>query len=207
MNAGSPLSREPVENLAWRNLSDGKYSVWVNQFTRRERDNPGFEIQWDYQGDTRMLSYPKSLRNYENVQVCEFTVKKGKVVAMTPSSEMVVGSKEEEKWGLSTGRFVPVKTAMLSPNHWGDGGAGNRHHFFVLKGCRNPDRILGFFNEYLREDLYRDHRKVFEVLASKTKIDPSDSQLSGVGFSSTRRDRATFAVQKDGSRRTYKVHF
>ena len=29
------------------------------------------------------------------------------------------------------------------------------------------------------------HRKVFELLAGKTKVEPSDDQLSGVGLSST----------------------
>jgi hypothetical protein len=32
------------------------------------------------------------------------------------------------------------------------------------------------------------HRRVFEVLGNKTKCQPSNNQLSGVGFSSTRSD-------------------
>lgn len=95
---------------------------------------------------------------------------------------------------------------MLSPNYWGDKGSGNKHYLFMLRGCKNPDPIRGFFNEFLRSDL-TPHRKVFEILAGKTQCAPADEQLSGVGFSSTRHDRATFSVRKGGATRTYNVQF
>ena len=94
---------------------------------------------------------------------------------------------------------------MLSPNYWG-GSEGNKHHIFVLRGCKNPDPVRGFFNEYLRKDLH-EHRKVFEVLGSKTRCEPAEEQLSGIGFSSTKHDRATFVVRKGDATRTYNVQF
>lgn len=59
--------------------------------------------------------------------------------------------------------------------------------FFILKDCKNPDTPNGFFNEYLRNDL-NDHRKVFEALGSRMKVQPSDNQLSGLGFNMTERN-------------------
>jgi hypothetical protein len=57
----------------------------------------------------------------------------------------------------------------------------------IINECKNPDNIRGFFNEYLKQDL-NEHRKVFEYLADKTKIDYNDKQLSGLGFSLTQKN-------------------
>jgi len=92
-----------------------------------------------------------------------------------------------------------VSMMMLSPNHWDENEAGNRHHFFVLNGCINPDRARGFYNEFLRTDLIA-HRKVFELLADKMKCEESSEQLSGVGFSSTKRDEIICKVNGTFSR-------
>jgi len=73
----------------------------------------------------------------------------------------------------------------------------------MLKGCKNPDATRGIYNEFLRSDLDQ-HRKVFEIVGSKTKCQPSDDQLSGLGFSSTRSDVVTIVVN---GRRAYNVEF
>ena len=44
--------------------------------------------------------------------------------------------------------------------------------------------VRGIYNEFLTGAL-EPHRKVFEVLGNRTKCQPSDKQLSGVGFSET----------------------
>ena len=83
---------------------------------------------------------------------------------------------------------------MLSPNYWDDqSGIGNRHVFFMLKGCVNDEGPNGFFNEYLRSDLI-EHRKVFEALGSKMRVEPSNDQLSGIGFSTTQRNSVVVKV-------------
>lgn len=209
MNAGSGQTREPVENLAFepRHLTHGEYEVYVNQFSRREGTDVGFEIEYECDGKLISLSYDKAVKQNENVPVLSFKVKNGVVTEFVSGDRMTASSRQVEKWGVTTGLTVPVDTVLLSPNHWHEaGGRGNKHHLFVLRGCKNPGQVRGFFNEYLRSDLHQ-HRKVFEVLGSKTMCSPSDDQLSGVGFSSTRHDRATFIVRKDGSTRTYNVQF
>ena len=60
----------------------------------------------------------------------------------------------------------------------------------MLKGCKNPDSVRGFYNEFLRGDM-NEHRKVFEMLASNMKAEYSDEQLSGVGFSTTNKQEIT----------------
>jgi len=82
---------------------------------------------------------------------------------------------------------------MNSPNHWDGECTGNKHVFFMLKDCNNPDKARGFYNEFLSDNL-NTHRKVFEVLASKMKADPTTDQLSGLGFSTTKKDHVICRV-------------
>ena len=95
---------------------------------------------------------------------------------------------------------------MFSPNFWdGQKGIGNKHYFFMLEGCTNTDTPRGFFNEFLNQDLM-EHKRVFEVLGNKMSVKESDNQLSGLGFSSTKRD--SIIVKVEGSfNRTLKVNF
>ena len=79
---------------------------------------------------------------------------------------------------------------------------GNKHYFFMLDGCRNPSDVRGFYNEFLSDDLTK-HRKVFEMISGLMKCEPSDSQLSGLGFSSTQRN--ALSVKCDG--RPYTITF
>ncbi len=79
---------------------------------------------------------------------------------------------------------------------------GNKHYFFMLDGCNNPDSVRGFYNEFLSDE-FRPNRKVFEVLSGSMKCTPEKDQLSGLGFSSTQPNELYIKV--DG--RPYKVMF
>lgn len=106
---------------------------------------------------------------------------------------------------IDTNKFHKVNVMMLSPNYWDEQGIGNKHYFFMLDDCKNPEPVRGFFNEYLNSEL-TPHRKVFEVLADKMKTPYQEHQLSGLGFSSTMRN--SVIVKVDGTfSRTLKVNF
>jgi len=65
--------------------------------------------------------------------------------------------------------------------------------------CINPDNPNGFFNEYLKQEL-AEHKRVFEVLGSKMKVEDDENQLSGLGFSSTLREQVICKVEGNISR-------
>jgi hypothetical protein len=75
----------------------------------------------------------------------------------------------------------------------------------MLNGCKNEDRPNGFFNEFLKED-FQPHKRVFEALGSKMRVEQSDNQLSGLGFSSTKRNSVVCKVEGSFTR-TIKVNF
>ena len=204
MNAGGAQTREPVENLSWKSLSDGKYVVGVNQYRQRETTDVGFSIQLAYSGGVFNWSFPGVQKG--NTPVLGFTVKNGELVSYTASPQMVGGLNSQNAWGLQTEKFVRVQTVMHSPNYWDGNAVGNKHWFFILEGCNNPDPTRGIYNEFLSSKLEA-HRKVFEVVGSKTMCQPTADQLSGVGFSSTKKDDVTIAVTSNGKRRQYKVQF
>lgn len=181
--------KDPVENIVWENknkLIPGKYKVFVNNYRKRENIDFGFNIEFEYNGESKILSYDKPLKEQENVNVAEFTIdNSGNIVDFKPSIKSENISKEI--WNINTQNFHKVNIITHSPNYWGENKVGNKHLFFIINECKNPDNIRGFFNEYLKQDL-NEHRKVFEYLADKTKIDYNDNQLSGLGFSLTQKN-------------------
>ena len=99
-------------------------------------------------------------------------------------------------------KFQEVSCIMWSPNYW-EGEVGNKHLFFMIEECKNPDPVRGFFNEYLRTDLAQNYKRVFEAIGSKAKVEYSDDQLSGLGFSTTQRNEVIVKVNN----KPYKIVF
>jgi hypothetical protein len=93
---------------------------------------------------------------------------------------------------------------MLSPNYWGDNHVGNKHTFFVIDGVKSDEDTRGFYNEFLHSRL-ETHRKVFEVIADKTKCQPTEGQLSGLGFSSTKSESFIVRVKQGKKQRLFNV--
>lgn len=205
MNAGS-LVRDPVENVTWSdtNLRDGNYSVYVNNFHRRESIDVGFMVQMEYSGEIITLRYEKPVVN--NVSVLDFTVKSGRITETKLATGIQQSSEFRDKWGVSVGSLNKVESILLSPNHWDSNSVGNKHWFFILNECKNPEPTRGLYNEFLSPAL-EPHRKVFEVLGDKMKCPTSDEQLSGLGFSSTLEHELPVVVQTTKGSRAYKIKF
>ena len=68
-----------------------------------------------------------------------------------------------------------------------------------IQNCINPETPNGFYNEFLKSELTK-HKRVFEALGSKAHVENTDDQLSGIGFSSTRRNTLIAKVTGDFER-------
>lgn len=204
MNASGGLSREPVENIFWGNdPKDGRYQVIVDNFSRREMNNQGFEVEIDYDGDSQIFSFDSN--HVSDKLIFEFTFSKANGLQIIGNKGTLSKYSTKEKWGIKTGRFQKVKAITLSPNYWGENKIGNKHYFFFLDKCENDEKIRPFYNEFLSQEL-NDNRKVFEVLGSKIEVEESASELSGLGFSDTLRNH--LFVEVEGTfKRILKVKF
>ena len=203
MNAGGGTSRDAVENIVWTDrsrLAPGRYTVWVNQFNKRESIDVGFEFEIEVDGELHKFAYDKVVSG--NVTVAYIDVSSNGIT-VSPVLSSNASYKSKTEWGIDTMKFQKVSCIMLSPNYWEGNNVGNKHYFFMLDGCKNPDPVRGFFNEYLRADLEKQHHRVFEALASKAKTEYNDNQLSGLGFSSTQRNELVVKVDN----KTFKIKF
>ena len=196
MNAGHGHTRDAVENVVWmRAMPSGTYKVVVNNFAQRETSNVGFVVEVECGGKLSHFSYNKTVRNQENVHVTTLHMSGGAIERIEAGDPAVTAQNvSQEKWGLKTEQYVKVNAVTLSPNFWGANKVGNKHTFFLLDGCRNDEPTRGIYNEFLHPRLEA-HRKVFEVIGDKTKCQPTEGQLSGVGFSSTKRDSVVVVVK------------
>lgn len=203
MNAGHGSTREAVENIVWDRLTDGTYQVIVHNYSKRETRDPGFTLEVECNGKVMQYSCKSSPSSGASNNALNIVVKGGAIVEIKMAPGIDGRAFSQEKWGIQTETFVKVDTMMLSPNYWGDQGTGNKHYIFVLEGAKNPVPTRGIYNEFLIPELEK-HRKVFEVLGNKTMCEPTDQQLSGVGFSSTRGDSV---IVKVNNGKTYNVVF
>lgn len=207
MNAGGGTTREPVENVVWMDkMPSGPYRVVVNNYTKRESSNVGFVVEVENAGRLSHYSYNKAVRDRQDVHVVTLHMSEGRVDRVEAGDPAITAANiAMTRWGLTTEQYVPVDAVTLSPNHWGDNAVGNKHTFFVLRGAKNDEPTRGIYNEFLHPRLEA-HRKVFEVIGDKTKCQPTEGQLSGLGFSSTKKTSILVKVQQGGKRRLYNVH-
>lgn len=190
--------KEPVENIIYKDKSrmkKGVYKVRVDQYSKRVRKDEGFVLQIEYNGEIQNFTFEGAFSG-RKTQILEihYDGNKFEVQNVSPTVQSS-GSAGQEVWGLSTNTFVPVTMLMNSPNFWDGQTEGNQHVFFILDKCKTPDETRGFFNEFLKPEL-TPHRKVFELLGAKVKVtpEPTEEQLSGIGFNLTTRNELTVRV-------------
>lgn len=197
----SPGSRVAVENIIYTDINkmkDGIYKFFVRNFSGTSGRN--FTAEIEFNGVVHSYTYEG--RTYGDMPVAEVTLKNGEfsIKHLMQSSQL-----SKEIWGLSTLQFHKVNLVTLSPNFWNEKEIGNKHYMFILDECKNPESVRGFYNEFLDNSL-NDHRKVFEVLATKMQCPYEEQQLAGLGFSSTQRNDLTVRVQ-GAFTRTLKIKF
>ena len=200
------INTPAVENITWpdkRKMRPGKYRFYVHQYKNRGgRD--GFRAEIEFDGQIFKFDYRKELRQDERVDVAEVVLyedRRFSIKTLLPTE-----TAGREIWGIRTMDYVPVSTVMFSPNYWDEQtGIGHRHVFFMLKGCKNPEEPNGFYNEFLKQDLM-EHKRVFEALGWKMKVAYVDDQLSGIGFSTTKRGNVVLKVN-GATERVMKVTF
>lgn len=206
MNAGGGTTREPVENIFYSRLANmhhGSYMLFVHQYAKRESADVGFTVEVDILGATTTFSYPKAVRDGQRIEVARFVRDAN---GLRIDKEFLQSTQAPRKmWGIDTQKFHRVSAITLSPNYWGNKGVGNKHYFFLIDGCVNEGTPRGFFNEFLRSEL-TPHRKVIELVGNRARVEPTSDQLSGLGFSDTKR--ASIKVRVSGSfNRTLEVAF
>lgn len=193
-----------VENITYPSLekmNDGEYRFFVHQYNAR--NSQGFTAEIEFNGETYSYVYDK--RVIDNVDVARVILKNGvfSINHSIPTSQSVLTTREI--YGLNTNEFHKVSLVCLSPNHWNDNNVGNKHYMFMLDGCKCPTSIRSFHNENLISDLLP-HRKVMEVLGISNMIEPTDKQLSGLGFNATVKDELIVRLQGN-FKRVIKIKF
>lgn len=205
----APSGYIPVENTVFPDMSklpEGKYVFKIHNWKLRQPTNGGFKAELAFNGTVYNFTYKKPLENKEWITVAILNLKNGvfDIEYMMPTDD----SEPIEIWNLKTKQFVPVSVICYSPNYWDEqNGIGNKHLMFMLKDCINDEHPNGFYNEYLKDELYKNHRRVFEALGQKCKVEESDNQLSGVGFSMTKRADVIVKVKTDNTERKYCIKF
>lgn len=184
----SPGGKVAVENISWAKLSDmkyGDYRFYLKNYSSNTASG-GFTAEIEFDGSIFEFSYPDRPRGKQEIVVA--TVNLSSKNGFTLNEGLKSKSHSVDVWSIKTNTWQPVSIITFSPNYWDEQkGIGNKHYFFMIPGAANDESPNGFFNEYLSHDLM-EHRRVFESLGSRMKCPPSDDQLSGLGFSTTRRE-------------------
>lgn len=200
------VGRAAVENIVWpydANMIPGDYSFFVKCYCSRE-GNKGFRAELEVNGQVYQYDYRHSISTGSNVSVAIVTL--DQFGNFTVKEKLKSTASSHDVWGIQTQQFVPVSVVMFSPNYWDEQtGNGNKHYFFMLKDCVNPEEPNGFYNEYLKSDLLQ-HKRVLEALGGKMAVGKVDDQLSGIGFSSTVRNELIVKV-KGATERVMKIKF
>lgn len=202
----APVGYIPVENTTFPSidrLKEGIYTFKIHNWNFRNPTTGGFKAEIAFGGQVYKFIRREPLQHKEWVTLAKLELKNGefKILEMMENDTTPI-----EIWNLKTNQFVPVSVVMYSPNYWDEqDGIGHRHYFFMLKDCVNEETPNGFYNEFLKNELV-EHKRVFAALGSKMRVKNVEDQLSGLGFSATKRDELIVKV-KGNTERILKVKF
>lgn len=204
-----PMGQRPgqpaVENITWTDMSKmkpGVYRFFVNQYLAR--GSKGFKAEVEFNGEIHAFEYNKPVSG--NVIVAEVTLNNDGTFSIKDVLNGLSSVSSRSIWGVQTNQFVPVSVISYSPNHFDEQeGIGHKHLMFFLKDCVNSEEPNGWYNEFLKNDLEK-HKRVFEALGAKCHVVSVDDQLSGIGFSMTRRADLVVKV-KGATERIMKIKF
>lgn len=194
-----------VENITWADkfcMKSGTYRFFVRQF--HARGSKGFKAEIEFDGEIHAFEYNHPVHG--DVQVAEVTLDANGNFSIKEKLAGNSSISSREIWGVNTNQFVPVSVISYSPNYFDDQDRiGHRHLFFFLKDCVNNEEPNGYYNEFLKSDLEK-HKRVFEALGAKCHVEDTDDQLSGIGFSMTKRADLVVKV-KGATERVMKIKF
>lgn len=199
-----PNGEIAVENITWadrKTMIDGEYVFFVHMY--RGDLKHGFRAEIEFDGQIFSFDYPDPVRFNQRIRVATVTLKNGK---FTIKESMPSATASKDVWGVKTYDFTQVSVICYSPNYWDEQkGIGHQHLFFMLKHCINPESPNGFYNEFLKQEL-SEHKRVFEALGARMRVEKTPEQLSGVGFSLTKRAEVVVRV-KGNTDRVVKIKF
>ena len=196
----------PVENTTFpsiERLKEGVYTFKIHNWHFRYPTSGGFKAEIAFGGNVYRFIHREPLQNKEWITLAKLGLKDGefRILEMAENDSTPI-----EKWNIKTNQFVPISVISYSPNYFDNqDGIGHRHLFFFLKDCVNNEEPNGYYNEFLKSDLEK-HKRVFEALGAKCHVENTDNQLSGIGFSMTKRADLIVKV-KGATERIMKIKF
>ncbi len=194
MNAGSPYSTTPVENVRWERMPEGKYSVYVNLYRERTGTRIPFTVEISVAGQVFTLHGSTNCENSVNYasrmeHVTTFTYRRLEPVVIPGAV-----SSHVDQWNVVPNTFVPVTGIVRSPNTWEYDDAPEQHVFFLLEGCKDSSqgKGRGLHASMLRNDL-REVRSVIDNYYKDASIS-GDCTAAGVGISTNGTDDLVLKV-------------
>lgn len=206
-NGGRGTTKEPVENIIYSydsKLLEGVYRVRVNNYEDRGLTE-GFTVEIEFGGEIYTFATDKVIRDGEWVDIAEFKYSTTSGITFISGDASNSQVQSTKIWEIDTNKFQKVNMIMYSPNYWDGAEVGNKHLFFIIDKCRNS-KANGFYGEFLKEELYKNHKRVFEMLTHKLEVeDDGQEQLSGFGFSLSSNPTFYVKVEGNNSTRIFKV--
>lgn len=202
----APVGYIPVENTTFPSmdrLKEGVYTFKIHNWNFRNPTTGGFKAEIAFEGQIYRFIRREPLQHKEWITLAKIELKNGhfEIIEMMENDTTPI-----EIWGLKTNQFVPISAISYSPNYFDEqDGIGHKHLFFFLKNCVNPEEPNGYYNEFLKNELL-EHKRVFEALGAKCHVEDTEDQLSGIGFSMTKRAELIVKV-KGATERIMKVKF